>query len=121
MNPDDTRTRIQTSGHVADTYIGSRTSHLGVEEHVGIPDDARFMHVLTIGPTGFGKTQLMTHAALQDAEKDHGFAMVIPKGNAIDEVLAKLPDDRMDDVIYINPNRECVPAINLLEPYVPTT
>lgn len=118
MNPDDTRTRIRTSGNVADTYIGSRTSQLGVEEHVGIPDDTRFMHVLTIGPTGFGKTQLMTHAALQDAEKDHGFAMVIPKGNAIDEVLAKLPDDRMDDVIYINPNRECVPAINLLEPYV---
>jgi hypothetical protein len=32
----------------------------------------------------------MLHAALQDAHKGYGFCMVIPKGSAIDEVLAKL-------------------------------
>jgi len=118
MEPNDTKSRIQTSGNVPDTYVGSRESHLNVEEHVGIPDEVRFMHVLNIGPIGFGKTQMMTHVALQDAEKGHGIGMINPKGDMIDEVLAKLPDDRLDDVIYINPDHSCVPAINLLEPHI---
>lgn len=60
----------------------------------------------------------MTHAALQDAVKGHGLCIINPKGGMIDEFLAKLSADREDDVIYINPNRRRVPAINVLEPHV---
>lgn len=114
MTPEDARARIQDSNNRT-THLGSRTSKLGVEEHVGIPDDERLRHTLVIGPTGAGKTQAMVHAALQDAAKGHGLAMVVPKGGAIDEFLRKLPADRREDVVYINPATG-TPGINVLEP-----
>lgn len=118
MQPDDVRTWIQESDDLADTYLGTHESVLGVEQHVGLTPDARRTHVLTVGQTGSGKSQLMTHAALQDAHAGDGFAIINPKGAMIDEVLAKLPEDRVDDIIYINPNEERVPAVNVLDPHV---
>jgi|GEM_PF-5813811 hypothetical protein len=118
MKPSETQKLINNSKNAGRTYVGSRTSILGVEENVGIADDKRLLHVLNTGPTGYGKTQLLIHAALQDAHKDNGFCMVIPKGDAIDQVLAKLPDNRRDDILYINPGHEIIPAINVLEPCV---
>jgi hypothetical protein len=118
MMPEEVQSLIENSDAFDTTFAGSRTSQLGVEENVGIPDDKRLIHVLNTGPTGYGKTQLMIHAALQDAQKDHGFCMVIPKGDAIHQVLAKLPEDRLDDVLYVNPANEDIPSINVLEPYI---
>ncbi len=99
------------------TSIGTRTSQLGIEENIGIPDDKRLLHTLALGPTGYGKTQAMLHAALQDAHKGHGLCMVIPKGKAIDQFLQKIPEDRVDDVVYINPADQDTPRINVLEPH----
>jgi len=118
MNPEETRNVIKSTESLNTTYLGSRTSTLGVEEQVELGEDKRFTHALNIGPTGFGKSQLMLHVALQDAYKDNGFAIINPKGGLIDELIAKLPDNRLDDIVYINPGREPVTPINVLEPQV---
>jgi len=118
MNTEEVQNLISSTENLNTTYLGSRESDLGVEENVGLSDDKRLTHVLNIGPTGYGKSQLMTHVALQDAEKDHGLAIINPKGDLIDEFLAKLPEDREDDVVYINPAREPVTPINVLDSYV---
>jgi len=115
--PEEVQNLIENSDAFTDTFVGTRTSDLGVEENVGIPDQQRRLHVLNTGPTGYGKTQLMIHAALQDAYKSRGFCMVIPKGDAIDQILAKLPEDRLDDVLYINPAQNSIPRINVLQPH----
>ncbi len=118
MKPNQVQNLVENSDSFTTTFLGTHTSTLGVEENVGIPDQKRLIHVLNTGPTGYGKTQLMIHAALQDAHKDRGFCMVIPKGDAINQILSKLPDDRLDDVLYVNPAQENIPSINVLEPYV---
>ncbi len=118
MNPEETRTLIESTENLSTTYLGYRESQLGVEENVGVKDDYRMTHVLNIGPTGYGKSQLLIHVALQDAEKDHGLCIINPKGDLIDEFIAKLPEDRLEDVVYINPAREPVTPINVLEPQV---
>ncbi|MFB1064806.1 type IV secretory system conjugative DNA transfer family protein [Natrinema sp. H-ect4] len=118
MNPEEVQTLISSTENLSTTYLGSRESDLGVEENIGLSDDKRLTHVLNVGPTGYGKSQLMTHVGLQDAEKDHGIAIVNPKGDLIDEFLAKLPEDREDDVVYINPAHDPVTPINVLDPYV---
>ncbi|RCU46998.1 type IV secretory system conjugative DNA transfer family protein [Haloplanus salinus] len=118
MNSEEVQNLIQSTENLTTTYLGSRESDLGVEENVGLSDEKRLTHVLNIGPTGYGKSQLLTHVALQDAEKDHGIAIVNPKGGLIDEFLAKLPEDREDDVVYINPAHDPVTPINVLEPHV---
>jgi len=116
--PEETQTLIESTADLNTTYLGSRESNLGVEENIGLNDGKRLTHVLNVGPTGYGKSQLLTHVALQDAEKDHGLAIINPKGDLIDEFLAKLPEDRIDDVVYINPARDPVTPINVLEPHV---
>ncbi|PSQ47243.1 conjugal transfer protein [Halobacteriales archaeon SW_7_65_23] len=118
MKPDEVQNLIETTGTQKTTYLGTRESMFGVEEHVGIQDEKLWTHVLNIGPTGFGKSKLLLHVTLQDAEKGHGLCIVNPKGGLIDEFLAKLPEDRIDDVVYINPAREPVTPINVLEPHV---
>ena len=118
MNEKETRQLIQSTENLSNTYLGYRESQLGVEENIGVKDEHRMSHVLNIGPTGYGKSQLLTHVALQDAEKDHGLAILNPKGDLIDELIAKLPENRLDDIIYINPAQEPVTPINVLEPAI---
>jgi hypothetical protein len=118
MTPEDAKELLERTAAVESTYFGYRTSRLGVEETVGVDDDHRLLHTLVVGPTGYGKTQTLVHTALQDAYKGRGFCVVLPKGDGIDELLRKLPEDRLEDVRYVNPAREQVPAINVLEPYL---
>jgi len=118
MNPEETRNLIENSDAFQTTFTGTHTSTLGVEEDVGIPDDKRFMHTIITGPTGSGKTELLVNAALQDINKDRGIAMVVPAGHAIDEIIARMPEDRINDILYINPASSTgPPALNVLEPY----
>jgi len=117
--PHDVKQLITDCDDRTTTYLGTRTSQLGVERNIGIRDAHRVLHVLTVGPTGYGKSTMMLHAALQDAYKGYGLCIINPKGRTLsDDFLAKLPDDRVDDVIYINPDQEQVTPINVLEPHV---
>jgi hypothetical protein len=119
MTPEEVRDLIQNTGALTTTYLGTRESIHGVVENVGINDSKRNLNVLNIGPTGYGKTQLMAHAALQDIQKGHAVAVINVKGGLIDELIAKMPEERHDDIIYINPGREEVTPINVLD--TPTT
>ena len=113
--PQETRNLIENSDNFNTTYLGTRTSSLGVEENIGIHDEKRVLNVANIGPTGYGKTQLMVHAALQDLYKDHGIAIINPKGGLINELIAKMPENRHDDIIYINPAQSNVTPVNILD------
>lgn len=117
MTPEEVKQLIKTTDRIDTTYLGTRTSQLGVEENVGVDDPKRLLHTLEVGPTGYGKTQVMVHAALQDIQKGHGFCMVNLKGKAIDEIISKLPESRQEDLIYLNPGGQRVPPINVLQPY----
>jgi hypothetical protein len=116
--PEESQTLIESTENLQTTYLGSRQSNLGVEENIGLQDSKRLTHILNLGPTGYGKTKLLLHVALQDAQKDHGLCIINPKGGLINEFIAKLPEDRLDDLIYINPGQEPVTSINVLEPQI---
>lgn len=118
MKQEETKNLIESTADLDTTYLGTHTSSLGVEENFGMQDWKRLLHTLIVGPTGVGKTQSMIHTALQDAHKERGFAFVNPKGDAVDELLAKLPEDRLEDVVYVNPAWREPPGINVLEPHI---
>jgi len=117
MQPADVHELFTTTKQLSTTYLGTRDSPLDVTEHVTLDAEARMTHVLSVGPTGYGKTQMLLHAALQDAYQGRGLCIVNPKGDAIAEFLQRLPEQRHDDIIYINPGREEVTPINVLEPH----
>lgn len=60
-------------------------------------------HSLILGPTGVGKSTLVTGLALQQARAGDGLIFLDLKGDAAHELLAGLPRDRHDDVVALDP------------------
>jgi hypothetical protein len=68
------------------------------------PPQGAATHSLILGPTGVGKSTLVTGLALQQAQAGEGFVFLDLKGDAADELLAGLSPKRHDDVIVLDPS-----------------
>ncbi len=76
----------------------------------------RRLHFYIIGKTGTGKSTLIENMIYDDIMEGRGVAVVDPHGELIDHILNFIPDNRVDDVVYFNPDdREQPLAFNLLE------
>jgi hypothetical protein len=97
------------------TRLG-RNRHRNAERPIHITPEDRLRHFYIIGQTGTGKTTLMKNMITQDINAGAGVCMIDPHGSDIDDVLAAVPESRMDDVIYFDPARyEQVMGLNMLE------
>lgn len=80
---------------------------------IAFPDVLYHAHV--IGPTGVGKTTLLTSMALDLLAA--GWSLVtadIAKGDLVDWILARLPEPMVGKVCVIDPTAESVPGLNVL-------
>lgn len=66
------------------------------------PRDA-LRHCYLLGPTGVGKSTVLGQLALADAAAGRAFVLIDSKGDLIDDVLARLPEDRLGDVVVCDP------------------
>ena len=80
------------------------------------PEDGRYHHQI-IGPTGGGKTTLLSNWILDEAGAGRGAGIIDPKdGEAILAILERLPREHWDRVVLISPAlRERPVGINVLE------
>lgn len=79
------------------------------------PDDRR-RHTYIVGRTGTGKTTLIQNLVLQDIEAGHGVCVIDPHGDLIEDVLARVPAHRAQDVVLFDPSDEARPiGLNLLD------
>lgn len=93
-----------------------KTKYRSQERLVGIKKADRLRHTYMIGKTGTGKTTLYQNMALQDIQAGRGICFVDPHGEAIDFLIARIPKNRIDDVILFDPsNLESPFGLNLLE------
>jgi len=53
-------------------------------------------HLHLLGPTGTGKSTLMLNLIIQDLEAGHGLIVIEPRGDLINDVLARVPKNRLD-------------------------
>lgn len=67
------------------------------------PSDAR-RHLHVIGPTGSGKSTLLVNLIAQDIESGRGVVVIEPKGDLIEDILRRIPAERVDDVVVIDPS-----------------
>ncbi len=82
----------------------------------GIKLDDRRRHVYIIGKTGMGKTELLKNMAIQDIREGKGVGFIDPHGEAAEELLDFIPENRIDDVVYFNPADFDYPiAFNVME------
>lgn len=76
----------------------------------------RLRHCYVIGQTGTGKSGLLKSMIIQDIHNGEGVAFIDPHGNDIEDILASIPQDRWDDVIYFDPAHAAMPmGLNMLE------
>lgn len=82
---------------------------LGVNEFRGEKKEIRLQvkdrrrHTYAIGATGSGKSVLLENLAYQDMCDGRGFAFIDPHGDAVEWLLSRVPQERMDDVIVFEP------------------
>ncbi len=90
--------------------------HRNIETEIKISEDDRLRHFYCIGQTGTGKSTLLKEMIIQDIQMGHGVCMIDPHGSDIQDVLASIPKERYDDLIYFDPAYTKRPmALNMLE------
>ncbi|MEY2702747.1 MAG: hypothetical protein RLY43_1385, partial [Bacteroidota bacterium] len=90
--------------------------HRNVVTEIRISEDDRLRHFYCVGQTGTGKTTLLKEMIIQDMKMGHGVCMIDPHGSDLQDVLANVPPERLDDVIYFDPAYTARPmALNMLE------
>lgn len=75
----------------------------GVQKQIYLDDDNRRRHMYVIGQTGMGKSVFLENIAFQDMCDGRGFAFIDPHGDAVEALLQRVPEERIDDVIYFDP------------------
>ncbi|HEY9584559.1 MAG TPA: DUF87 domain-containing protein [Candidatus Paceibacterota bacterium] len=97
------------------TLIGVNRAR-GVDSKVFITAEDRLRHFYTIGQTGTGKTTLLKNMIVQDIAEGAGVCMIDPHGSDIQDILANIPANRYEDVIYFDPSYiERPMGLNMLE------
>lgn len=96
-------------------YFIGINQHQRQEYRVGLTDEARLRHIHVIGATGVGKSTLLANMVITDAELGNGCAMFDPHGDIVEDIMARIPEHRINDVILIDPSdTECPVGFNLL-------
>ena len=103
------------NGVALDLILGENTHH-GVTTPIGLTAAERERHVYIVGGTGNGKTTMLLYGIIQDIKAGKGLAVIDPHGDLAETILHHIPEDRIADVIYLNPDDLEYPiGINLLE------
>lgn len=90
-------------------------THLGYEVIATLSDQHRLRHMHLIGATGTGKSSLLQNLITQDIVQGKGVTVLDPHGDLIDEVLKRIPEDRLKDVVLVDPSDSEYPiGLNLL-------
>ena len=91
--------RIPSKGRVFGT-----SNAPGLEDRqLAQPVEGSWSHSVALGPTGVGKSALVTSLATQDAHAGRGLVLIDMKGDGASDLLARLPERRAKDVIVLEP------------------
>ena len=75
----------------------------GNKKPIFLQEKDRRRHMYVIGQTGMGKSVFLENLAFQDMCDGRGFAFIDPHGDAVEALLKRVPEERIDDVIYFDP------------------
>jgi len=92
----------------------------GIKKPIRLALHDRQRHMYVVGQTGTGKSTFLEDLAYQDMLNGDGFAYVDPHGDSAERLLALVPRERTEDVIYFCPAEMEYPmGLNLFEYQTP--
>jgi hypothetical protein len=96
---------------IGDTVYRNKKVRFGLSN-----DDDRLRHLYVIGKSGTGKSTLFESMISQDIQNGAGVGVLDPHGETIERVLERIPDSRVNDIIYFDPSDTERPiGLNLLQ------
>lgn len=88
------------------SFIG-RTNYIAALEEkkfiFGLKRKDRRRHMYIIGKSGVGKSKLLELLIRQDIAHGHGLCLMDPHGDVIDAIIDFIPENRIKDVVIIDP------------------
>ncbi len=76
----------------------------------GIKRKDRRRHVYIVGKSGVGKSKLLELLIRQDIAYGHGLCLIDPHGDVIENVLDFIPENRINDVVLVDPSDKDFPV-----------
>ncbi len=96
-------------------FLGTN-KHRNTDTTVYLAPEDRLRHFYTIGQTGTGKSTMLKNMIIQDIKNGEGVCFIDPHGSDVQDILAQIPKERYDDIIYFDPSYTERPmALNMLE------
>ncbi|MEP7103628.1 MAG: DUF87 domain-containing protein [Candidatus Dojkabacteria bacterium] len=80
------------------------TDYRNIHIPFGIKDEDRRRHMYLLGKTGTGKSTFMKNMIVGDIIDGKGLAVLDPHGELVEEVLELIPENRIKDIIYLDPS-----------------
>jgi hypothetical protein len=82
---------------------------------VALSAEAARHHVALVGPSGVGKSVMLARGVLDDLAAGYGGAVIDPKSDLIETILARIPERDADRVVVLDPAAPGpVPGLNIL-------
>ena len=89
------------------SFFGRTNYEAALEEKkfiFGIKRNDRRRHIYIVGKTSVGKSKLMELLLRQDVAYNQGICLIDPHGDLIEAILDFIPQERIDDVVLIDPS-----------------
>jgi hypothetical protein len=88
-------------------------SSSGQERPVALSAEAARHHMAVIGPSGVGKSALLTNAILADIAAGYGGAVIDPKADMIGSILSRVPAEHGERIVVLDPGDRARPLAGL--------
>ncbi|WP_406391368.1 hypothetical protein OG806_08255 [Streptomyces sp. NBC_00882] len=79
-----------------------RSNFPGAERLLALDPIQSAQHLHVVGPTGSGKTALLTNLIAQDMKAGRGVVLIESKGDLFKEALERVPERRVQDVVLLD-------------------
>jgi hypothetical protein len=97
--------RVSTTGRVV-----AHSNRPGDPRPLGLSVSSSLRHLHVLGPTGTGKSTALLNLITQDLQAGRGVVVIESKGDLIRDVLATMPEKRLDDVVVLDPTDDEFPV-----------
>lgn len=105
---------LATSGHLIKGRTFATTTAPGQSAPIGIGSADSLLHTVLLGPTGAGKSTAMLHLILGDIHAGRAVVVIDPKNDLVTDVLERIPDHRLSDVVVLDPTDPTPVGLNPL-------
>lgn len=95
--------------------IGRTLGMMGEHDFEIDLDRSQFRHAWLLGKSGTGKSTLLRSIIVEAMRSGLGVAVIDPHGDLIYDCFNYIPEDRLKDVIYIDPENSRIPDLGVLD------